>query len=53
LESFGIHILRFSESETKTDMFNVIRTIESKVIAIVKQDKSIRLPKEFDKDLFE
>ncbi|MGF7041828.1 endonuclease domain-containing protein [Mucilaginibacter lappiensis] len=27
LESFGIQFLRFSESEMKTDMFNVMRTI--------------------------
>ena len=53
LESFGIRFLRFSESEMKNDMLNVLRSIESKVLGILKQDKSVQLPKEFDKDLFE
>ena len=53
LESFGIRFLRFSESEMKNDMLNVLRSIESKVLDILKKDKSVQLPKEFDKDLLE
>jgi len=42
-----------SDAETKYDMQNVIRAIEGKVIEIVKQDKSIRLPKDFDLSILE
>ena len=51
LESFGIKFLRFSESEVKNDMLNVLRTIESKAIELVKLDPSIKLPVEFDRSL--
>ncbi|SEP44063.1 endonuclease domain-containing protein [Mucilaginibacter sp. OK283] len=50
LESFGIVFIRFSESEMKNDMPNVIRTIES-MIDIVRINPKIRLPKEFDLEL--
>jgi very-short-patch-repair endonuclease len=48
LESLGVTFIRFSKAEMKYDMQNVIRVIESKIIEIVKSDKTIRLPKEFD-----
>ncbi|WP_429399878.1 endonuclease domain-containing protein [Mucilaginibacter lappiensis] len=48
LESFGIQFLRFSEAEIKNDMLNAIRTIESTIINMAKNDPSIKLPKEFD-----
>jgi very-short-patch-repair endonuclease len=48
LEALGVKFIRFSESEMKTDMQNVIRGIEGIILEIVKQDKSIRLPKGFD-----
>ncbi|WP_295718399.1 endonuclease domain-containing protein [Mucilaginibacter sp.] len=51
LESFGIQFLRFTESEMKNDMFNVLRTLESKVIEIIRSDLSIKLPKDFNLDL--
>jgi very-short-patch-repair endonuclease len=51
LESFGIVFIRFSESEMKNDMPNVIRTIESTMIDIVRINPKIRLPKEFDLEL--
>ncbi|WP_184544252.1 endonuclease domain-containing protein [Mucilaginibacter sp. FT3.2] len=53
LESFGITILRFSESEMKNDMLNVIRTIESTIIDIIKRDSTVKLPEEFDIRLLE
>lgn len=53
LESFGIQFLRFSESEMKNDMFNVIRTIETKIVELVKNDPAIKLPSLFDKNLLE
>jgi very-short-patch-repair endonuclease len=46
LESFGIQFLRFSEAEIKNDMLNAIRTIESTIINMAKNDPSIKLPKE-------
>lgn len=48
LESFGIQFLRFSEAEIKNDMLNAIRTIESTIINMAKNNPSIKLPKEFD-----
>jgi very-short-patch-repair endonuclease len=48
LERLGVRFLRFSEAEMKNDMLNVIRAIEGKIIEIVKQDKTIKLPKDFD-----
>jgi len=48
LESFGIVLIRFSESEMKNDMLNTIRTIESAIIDIVRINPIIRLPREFD-----
>ncbi|HTD41820.1 MAG TPA: endonuclease domain-containing protein, partial [Mucilaginibacter sp.] len=44
LESLGVRFLRFTEAETKYDMQNVIRTLEGKIIEIVKSDKTVRLP---------
>lgn len=48
LERLGVRFLRFSEAEMKNDMLNVIRAIEGKIVEIVKQDKTIKLPKDFD-----
>ncbi|GAA3974404.1 endonuclease domain-containing protein [Mucilaginibacter dorajii] len=48
IESFGIKFLRFTEAEMKYDMFNVLRTIESTIIEIVRSDSSIKLPEAFD-----
>ncbi|MDP9078279.1 MAG: endonuclease domain-containing protein [Bacteroidota bacterium] len=48
LESLGVRFLRFSEAEMKTDMENVIRVIEGKIIEIIKSDNTVKLPKGFD-----
>jgi len=53
LESLGARFLRFSESEVKYDMHNVIRAIEAKIIEIVKIDRSVKLPKGFDLSMVE
>jgi len=53
LESLGARFLRFSESEVKYDMHNVIRAIEAKIIEIVKIDRSVKLPKGFDLGMVE
>jgi very-short-patch-repair endonuclease len=53
LEGFGIQFLRFSEAEVKQDIFNVLRTIESTVITLVRNNPSIELPAEFDQGLLE
>ncbi|NCD70663.1 endonuclease domain-containing protein [Mucilaginibacter agri] len=37
LESFGITLLRFSETQIKNDIFNVIRTIETVILELVKK----------------
>jgi very-short-patch-repair endonuclease len=44
LESLGITFIRFSETEVKNDMQNVIRALEGKIIEIVKSNKDIKLP---------
>jgi very-short-patch-repair endonuclease len=51
LERFGIKFLRFSEAEIKHDMVNTIRTVETKIIEIIKSNPSIKLPKDFDINL--
>lgn len=51
LEGFGIQFLRFTESEMKNDMLNVLRTLESKVIEIIRDNPAIKLPADFDLDL--
>lgn len=51
LESFGIIFLRFTEAEVKYDIGNVLRTIESRIIEIIKCNPSVKLPKLFDVNL--
>ncbi len=51
LESLGVRFIRFTEAEVKYDMQNVIRALEGKVIEILKEDKNIQLPKDFDPSL--
>lgn len=53
LESFGIRFLRFAEYEVKHDMLNVLRTIESAVVALIKNAPSVKLPEGFDRSLLE
>jgi len=53
LESFGVKFLRFSEAEVWYDRLNVLRTIQSKIIDLIKQDKGIKLPVGFDMGLLE
>lgn len=48
LESLGIRFVRFTEAEMKTDMVNVIRTMEATIIDIIKNNPAIILPKDFD-----
>ena len=48
LESLGVSFIRFTETEVKYDMQNVIRALESKIIEIVKLNKDIKLPQGFD-----
>ena len=38
LESFGVHFLRFTDYEIKTNMNNVIRVIETKIIELEAKD---------------
>ena len=53
LEKLGVRFIRFSESEMKRDMQNVVRALESAIIEIVKSNKSIKLPKGFDLNMVE
>jgi very-short-patch-repair endonuclease len=53
LEKLGVRFIRFTESEMKRDMQNVIRALESIIIEIVKSDKTIKLPKGFDLSVVE
>ena len=48
LESLGVTFIRFTETEVKNDMQNVIRALEGKIIEIVKLNKDIKLPQGFD-----
>ncbi|MDB5006395.1 MAG: hypothetical protein JWP45_788 [Mucilaginibacter sp.] len=48
LESLGVRFVRFTEAEAKYDMQNVIRSIEGKIIEIIRENPTIRLPKGFD-----
>lgn len=48
LEAFGIEFIRFTESEIKYDMINVIRALEGKIIEVIKCNPGVNLPKEFD-----
>jgi very-short-patch-repair endonuclease len=48
LESLGVIFIRFTESEIKYDMLNVIRALEGIIIEIIKQNNNIKLPKDFD-----
>src|ERR1044071_4642594 len=43
LESLGVTFIRFTETEVKNDMLNVIRALEGKIIEIVKLNKDIKL----------
>ena len=48
LENLGVKFIRFSETEVKYDMQNVIRALEGKVAEIIREGKNIKLPKGFD-----
>jgi len=48
LESLGVTFIRFTETDVKYDMQNVIRALEGKIIEIVKLNKDIKLPQGFD-----
>ena len=50
LESLGMRFLRFSEWEVKRSMVDVIRSIETKIIELIKADDSIKLPNGFNRD---
>jgi len=50
LESLGVRFLRFSEWEVKRSMVDVIRSIETKIIELIKADDSIKLPNGFNRD---
>ncbi|MDB5017856.1 MAG: hypothetical protein JWQ84_2688 [Mucilaginibacter sp.] len=47
LESLGVQFVRFTEAETKYDMQNIIRSIEGKIIEIIRENPTVRLPKGF------
>ncbi len=51
LESFGIRFLRFSETEVKYDMVNVIRALEAEVLDIIRTTPNVKVPPGFDMDL--
>lgn len=53
LESFGVIFLRFSESEVKYDIVNVIRAMEGEIIGIIKENPDVLLPKGFDVSLLD
>ena len=53
LESLGVHFIRFSEAEVKQDMLNVLRTISTIIIVLIKADNSIKLPVNFDRALLD
>ena len=48
LESLGVSFIRFTETEVKYDMQNVIRALEGKIIEIVRSNEDIKLPNGFD-----
>ena len=51
LETLGVKFIRFSESEVKYDMMNVIRGIESGILEILRSNPDTNLPKDFDMNL--
>ena len=48
LEELGVRFIRFSESEVKYDMHNVIRALTAKIFEIIKPNSTIKLPPGFD-----
>ncbi|GGI50846.1 hypothetical protein GCM10011425_20580 [Mucilaginibacter galii] len=53
LESLGVQFIRFSEAEVKRGMLNVLRTISTTIIELIKADNSIKLPVNFDLSLLD
>lgn len=53
LENLGVIVIRFTESEMKNDMMNVIRCIEGSVIEIIKSNPLVKIPDQFDRGLLE
>jgi very-short-patch-repair endonuclease len=53
LKSFGIKVVRFTESEVKYDMVNVIRALGGAIIDIIKKRPNVRLPAAFDKSVLD
>lgn len=53
LESFGVRFLRFSESEVKYNIVNVIRAMKAQIIGTIKENPNVKLPKGFDVSLLD
>lgn len=53
LESFDITVIRFTETEVKYDRQNVLRTIETTIIDLIKSGSNIKIPEGFDRKLLE
>jgi very-short-patch-repair endonuclease len=53
LENLGVKFIRFSEANVKYDMENVMRAISGDIVAIVKNEKGIKLPAGFDLTLLD
>jgi very-short-patch-repair endonuclease len=53
LENLGVKFIRFSEADVKYDMENVMRAISGDIVAIVKNEKGIKLPAGFDLTLLD
>lgn len=53
LESFGVRFLRFSESEVKYNIVNIIRAMEAQIIGTIKENPNVKLPKGFDVSLLD
>ncbi|MFD2147881.1 endonuclease domain-containing protein [Mucilaginibacter antarcticus] len=51
LESLGVNFIRFSESEIKSEILNVIRALETVMIDLIKGDPTLVLPANFDKSI--
>ena len=53
LESLGVYVIRFSETEVKCDMINVLRTLKTKIVWVIQNRDEISLPDDFDISLLD
>ncbi len=53
LEHLGVSFIRFTEADVRSDMPNVLRSLESVIVDLIKRQPDMELPANFDRVLLD